>query len=55
MKKEALAAVPAAEWALVPLVLFFVFFTVLWLWTYRRGGSEHYRRLAQMPLEKGDE
>lgn len=38
----------------VGLVFFFIFFTVMALWTYRPGAKEKYQENANIPLKELD-
>lgn len=51
MKKEFLAHFPHTAWTAAGLILFLTVFLLAVLWVYRRGSTDFYRGLADLPLE----
>ena len=54
MKQLALTQFPWPELALVPLVMFFVFFSAVLVWVFMKSNAEKFGRLSRLPLEGED-
>lgn len=52
MLREGLALFTDTHLTVFALVLFFVTFLGVLLWTYRRSAREHYESMARLPLDE---
>ena len=52
MLREGLAFFTDTNLTLVALVLFFVTFLGVLLWTFRKSAREHYKDMAKLPLDE---
>ena len=44
----------SADYGLVGLLFFFVFFAVVALWTFRPSAKDMYKKYAHIPLEENE-
>ena len=52
MMKEALSHFPLPIFTVVGLLIFFTFFVGVLFWVYRRGSTDVYNQVSQIPLEE---
>ena len=45
----------SASFGLIGLIFFFVFFSVVTLWTFRPGAKNTYKELGNIPLQENEE
>jgi cbb3-type cytochrome oxidase subunit 3 len=54
MKQEALTQFPWPELALVPLIIFFIFFVGVIVWVNLKANKEKFGQVSLLPLEGED-